>query len=345
MCIYLCKNIYYKEEIMKKSKSKLITGTLLSMMIIASLMLTGCEEKMTTIGMTQIVDHPSLNQCRQGVIDALAAAGYIEGENIAFDYQNAQGETTNASAIAQQFVSDNVDVILAISTPSAQSAYAAAIEKEIPVVFSAITDPVAAEIAAEDGSSLPFITGTSDEMPLPESFKLINALTPEATKVGILHSTSEVNSDVQLAQAREIAGDYGVEIIDMGITTTNEIASALDALLPQVDVMLNLTDNTIVSSMPLIAERCAEAGIPIYGSEDTQVPIGALASAGIDYYQLGLQTGEMIVKILEGESCENIEIERISEAMVTINTDVATELGIEIPESYSNAIFVTTEGE
>ena len=163
-------------------------------------------------------------------------------------------------------------------------------------------------------------------------------------KVGILHNTSEVNSDVLLALAESVAADRGMQVIDVGITSTNEIATALDTLLPQVDVVLTLTDNMVVSALPLIVQETQEAGIPLFGSEDSQVTAGSLASAGVDYYNLGLQTGAMIAAILDGTAAEDIPIEALTDCTITINTDVATALGITIPDDLMDtAVMVTTD--
>ena len=287
-------------------KLKKMTVIALCLIMIAGLAFAGCQKKddgKVTLGATQIVDHPALNACRQGALDKLAELGYVEGENLMLDYQDAQNDASVSSTIAQKFVSDKVDAILAISTPSAQSAYGAALADGIPVVFSAVTDPVAAEIANADGTPLDTMTGTSDQMPMDETFKLIKQLVPDAVKVGILHNTSEVNSDVLLVLANEVAAEYGMEIVDKGVTSTNDISMTVDAILPEIDVMLTLTDNMVVSSLPLILEKTYAAGIPVFGSEDSQVTRGSLASAGVDYYRLGLQTGEMIAKILRRNTC------------------------------------------
>lgn len=336
---------------MKNTKlTKLTLVVLCIIMLATTVVFTGCqkEDKSFTLGATQIVDHPALNACRQGAIDKLAELGYVEGENFIIDYQDSQGDPAVGSTIAQKFVSDKVDVILAISTPSAQAAYGAALADGIPVVFSAVTDPVAAEIANTDGSPLDTMTGTSDQMPMDETFKLIKQLTPDAVKVGILHNTSEVNSDVLLALAKQVAKANNMEIINKGITSTNDISLVLDAILPEIDVMLTLTDNMVVSALPLIVERANEAKIPIYGSEDSQVSRGSLASAGVDYYNLGLQTGAMIAKIFEGTPASEISIEVLQDAKVVINTEVAEMLGITIPDellSDDAVVKVVTEEE
>lgn len=284
------------------------------------------------IGITQIVEHPSLDLCRRGAIDKLAELGFIEGQNLKVTYQSAQGEMANATTIAQQFVADKVDVMLAIATPSAQAAYSASMGI-VPVVFSAVSEPAAAGLAGEGETNIAGVTGTSDKLPIAAMFKLIKDMTPNTAKVGILHNTGEVNSDMQLAESKELAPEYGFEIIDVGITSTNEMASALDTLLPQVDVVMNLTDNMVVSSLALEVQKCNEAKIPLFGSEDTQVTGGALASAGVDYYSLGQRNGEIIADILKGKKAEEIPIEISAQPMIVVSQQQAELLGLTIPDS------------
>jgi putative ABC transport system substrate-binding protein len=236
-----------------------------------------------------------------------------------------------------------VDAILAIATPCAQAAYAASMG-QIPLIFSAVSEPAAAGLVNADGTNLAGVTGTSDKLPVDATFKLIQQLTPNVKTIGILHNTGEVNSDVQLAQAKEIAPNYGFTIEDVGITSTNEISSALDTLLPKVDAVMNLTDNMVVSSLALIVQRCNEAKIPLYGSEETQVKKGALASAGVDYYALGQINGEMIAKVLTGTAAETIAIESLTEPTLIVNTDQTALLGLTIPDSLADsAQQVTTD--
>ncbi len=352
-----------KENIMKKYGKKVAVLGLALMMALAVFGFAGCSGTSTpsasvsagetpaaatpapteapsyTIGVTQIVEHPSLDLCRKGAIDKLAELGFTEGRNLTIKYQSAQGDMTIATTIGQQFVADKVDVILAIATPSAQASYAAAMGNT-PLVFSAVSEPAAAGLANADGSNIAGVTGTSDKLPVEATFDLIKALTPDAVKVGILHSTNEVNSDMQLAEAKSKAGGYGLEIIDVGITSTNEVASALDTLLPQVDVVMNLTDNTVVSALALEVQKCNEAKVPLYGSEDTQVKGGALASAGVDYYALGQKTGEMIAAILQGKAAESIPNEALKSPLLFANSDRLTALGLPVPDSLKDKIQV-----
>lgn len=285
-----------------------------------------------TIGITQIVDHPSLNLCRQGAIDKLAEMGFVEGQNLTINYEDAQNDSNIATTIAQQFISDGVDAIIAIATPSAQAAYAASMG-QIPIIFAAVSEPTAAGLTNEDGTNLVGVTGTSDKLPVEATFRLIQQLTPDVKTIGILHNTSEVNSDVQLAQAQEMAPEYGFTIEDVGVTSSNEISSALDALLPKVDAIMNLTDNMVVASLALIVQRCNDAMIPLYGSEDTQVTKGALASAGVDYYALGQITGEMVANVLLGTPAEEIPTAVLTEPMLIVNSDQVSLLGLTIPDS------------
>ena len=285
-----------------------------------------------TIGITQIVEHPSLDRIRQGVIDKLAELGYAEGDNFKIDYKSAQGDMAVATTIGQQFVADKVDAIVAIATPTAQAAYAASMGS-IPLVFSAVSEPVAAELCNADGSNIAGVTGTSDKLPVERMFDLIKQMVPGAKSIGILHSTGEVNSDMQLAEAKEKSGGYGFEIVDVGITSTNEMASALDTLLPQVDVVMNLTDNTVVGALALEVQKCNEKKIPLFGSEDTQVAGGALASAGIDYYTLGQNTGAMVAEVLEGKKPEEIRIQTSAEAMIAVSAEQAKFLGLTVPDA------------
>lgn len=357
-------NIYKENIMMKKYGKKVAVLAAVLMLALSVFSFAGCnpapapsaavtasenpaptqaptEAKVFTLGISQIVTHPALDACRQGAIDALKEKGFVEGQNLKIDYQNSEGDAAVASTIAQQFVSEKADVIMAISTPSAQSAVAAAMGK-IPVVFSAVTDPVVGGFANADGTNMPGVTGTSDALPIDGMLKLIKQLTPNAVNVGILHTTSEVNSDVQLAKARELAPNYGMTIVDAGITSTNEMGTALDTLLPKVDAVMNLTDNTVVSALALEIEKCNAAKKPLYGSEDSQVKAGALASAGIDYYSLGKKTGEMIAEILNGKAAENVAISTSDQTSVTINSDQVAALGITVPEELKSATTVKT---
>ena len=260
-----------------------------------------------TIGITQIVEHPSLDLCRQGAIDKLAELGFVEGQNLTIDYKSAQGEHVcryhDSPAVRIRQGKRYNGYIHAERAGRVRRGNG----QDSRYILGGIR-PAAAGFANEDGSNMAGVTGTSDALPVEAMLEIIKRFTPDAVNVGILHCTSEVNSDVQLRAKAKSLPPYGMKIVDVGITSTNEMATALDTLLPKVDVVMNLTDNTVVSALALEIQKCNEAKNPLYGSEDTQVKNGALASAGIDYYVLGQKTGEMIAEILNGKAAAEIPV-------------------------------------
>ena len=290
-----------------------------------------------TIGIGQFAEHGSLDNCREGFLQGLAEEGFVEGENLTVLYQNAQADGANSSQIATNFVGRNVDLICAIATPMAQSAYSAAMETEIPVIYTAVTDPVAAELATEDGAPLGNITGTSDELPVKAQLEMIRQILPEAKTIGIMYTTSEVNSESTIAQYKELAPDYGFEIVETGISSSADVSLAADSLLTQVDCMTNLTDNTVVASLPVILDKANALNIPVFGSEIEQVRIGCLAAMGLDYIELGKQTGHMAAQVLKGEAeASQMNYEVIEEAAFYGNSKVAENLGITLPEELTS---------
>ena len=290
-----------------------------------------------TIGIGQFAEHGSLDNCREGFLQGLAEEGFVEGENLTVLYQNAQADGANSSQIATNFVGRNVDLICAIATPMAQSAYSAAMETEIPVIYTAVTDPVAAELATEDGAPVGNITGTSDELPVKAQLEMIRQILPEAKSIGIMYTTSEVNSESTIAQYKELAPDYGFEIVETGISSSADVSLAADSLLTQVDCMTNLTDNTVVASLPVILDKANALNIPVFGSEIEQVRIGCLAAMGLDYIELGKQTGHMAAQVLKGEAeASQMNYEVIEEAAFYGNSKVAENLGITLPEELTS---------
>ncbi|HIZ59469.1 MAG TPA: ABC transporter substrate-binding protein [Candidatus Dorea faecipullorum] len=294
---------------------------------------SGSGEESYTIGISQFAEHGSLDNCREGFLQGLEEEGIVEGENLTVDYKNAAADMGTASQISDTFVSDKVDMICAIATPTAQSAYNAAMDTDIPVIYTAVTDPVAAELADEEGNPVGNVTGTSDELPIKAQLEMIRTMLPDAQKIGIMYTTSEANSISALETYKELAGDYDFEIVEKGITATADISLAADDLLSQVDCITNLTDNTVVASLPTILEKANEKGIPIFGSEIEQVKIGCLAAEGLDYIALGKQTGQMAAKVLKGEAeASELPYETITEPGFYVNTKVAENLGITVPE-------------
>lgn len=322
-----------------------VAAVLLSVAMIAAAV-TGCGSKDAgteakseskkagyTIGISQFAEHGSLENCRVGFLEGLEEEGIVEGENLTVTYKNAAADMGTAGQIADSFVSDKVDLICAIATPSAQTAYNAAMEKEIPVVYTAITDPVAAELAGKDGAPVGEVTGTSDKLPVEAQLKMIRELLPEAKTIGIMYTTSEANSVSAIKEYEAAVEEFGFKLETVGISTTADISLAAEELLSKVDCITNLTDNTVVSSLPTIIDKANGKNIPVFGSEVEQVKIGCLAAEGLDFVALGKQTGKMAAKVLKGEkTASEIHFETITESGLYVNTAVAEKLGITLED-------------
>ena len=246
-----------------------------------------------TVGIGQFAQHGSLDNCYQGFVEGLAEAGLVEGENLKIDLQNAQADMGIAQQIAAQFASAKVDMMVGIATPMAQACYNAA-AGAIPTIFTAVTDPVAAGFASADGTAAGEVTGTSDALPIKAQLETIRAMMPEASKIGILYTTSEVNSISAIEIYKSLAGDYGFEIVESGISTTADIPLALDALLGKVDCLTNLTDNTVVSALALVLDKANAAGKPVFGSEIEQVKLGCVVLA-----MLAIQTFMIVSGVIK----------------------------------------------
>ena len=284
------------------------------------------------IGIGQFAQHGSLDNCYTGFVEGLAEAGLVEGENLTIDPQNAQADMGIAQQIAAQFAAEKVDMMVGIATPMAQACYNAA-DGAIPTIFTAVTDPVAAGFVKEDGTAAGEVTGTSDALPVEAQLKMIRGMLPDATKIGILYTTSEVNSISAIAEYKALAPAYGFEIVESGISTTADIPLALDALLSKVDCLTNLTDNTVVSALALVLDKANAAGKPVFGSEIEQVKLGCAAAEGLDYIALGRQTGLMAAKVLKGEAkASEIPYEIITEPQLYVNSEALAKFGITLSD-------------
>lgn len=329
---------------MKKAVKKL--GIVLSLAACVGLMATGCggnkgaesqsdtaqTDKTYKIGINQFADHGSLDNCREGFIEGLRQAGFEEGVNIAFDYSNANADPGIANQIAESHVSTGVDLICAIATPSAQASYNAAEPKGIPVIYTAVSDPVAAGLATEENGSGMAVTGTSDLLPLEEQVAMIRQLMPEAKTIGVLYCTSEANSISNIARLEEIVPKYDFTLVTKGVSATADIPMATDAILNEVDCLTNLTDNTVVNSLSVVLDKANAKGIPVFGSEVEQVKLGCAAAANIDYYKLGIMTGQMAAKVLNGTDITTIPYEVITDNQLVVNSEVLEKFGLTVPE-------------
>ena len=281
-----------------------------------------------TVGIGQFAEHGSLDNCRTGFIEGLAEAGLVEGDNLTIIYQNAQADMGIAQQIAAQFAAKPVDLMVGIATPMAQACYNAAGDT-IPTIYTAVSDPVSAGFADANGKAAGEVTGTSDALPVAAQLATIRAMLPDAKAIGILYTTSEVNSLSTIETYKSLAPDYGFEIIESGISTSSDIPLALDALLPKVDCLTNLTDNTVVSALALVLDKANAAGKPVFGSEIEQVKLGCVAAEGLDYIALGRQTGLMAAKVLTGEAkASDMAYEVISDPSLYINSEALARFGI-----------------
>ncbi len=318
----------------------------IALMTLTAVLMTGCSSGTTasdvssgsyTIGIGQFAVHGSLDNCREGFLEGLAEEGFIEGENLTVLYENAQADSGLAAQIATNFAGQDADLICAIATPIAQSAYSVGRKNNIPVIYTAVTAPIEAELANADGTPVGEVTGTSDKLPVEQQLDMIRKILPDAKKIGIMYTTSEVNSAATLAEYKEKAPEYGFEIVESGISSAADIPLAADNILEQVDCLNNLTDNTVVSSLPLILSKAGAKNIPVFGSEIEQVKIGCLAAMGLDYVDLGKQTGHMAARILKGEAkASEMNFEIIEEAAFYGNEKVAENLGITFPDSLND---------
>ncbi|AQS03683.1 ABC transporter substrate-binding protein [Clostridium beijerinckii] len=281
------------------------------------------------IGVIQLVQHDALDASNKGFVDGLKEKGYEEGKNIKIEQQNAQGEQANAQTIAKQFTDAKKDLIFAIATPAVQAAYNST--KDIPIIFTAVTDPVKAEVAKDWKSSGTNVTGTSDKVPVDKQIELLKKLLPNAKTVGVIYNTSETNSVTQVDELKAAADKQGLAVKEIGVTNVNEINQNLASALGQIDVLYTPTDNTVASGYALVGKLCLDKNVPIIGAEEAVVNKGGLASIGIDYYKLGKEAGYKAAEVLDGKKPSDVEISTLSDMSFTINTDVVKKLNITLP--------------
>lgn len=303
----------------------------------------GKAAKHLKIGVIQYATHPSLDNCYAGFQAGLEQSGYRDGKNITIDFQNAQGDSSNADLIAKNMVSKKYDLIMAIATPAAMSAYSAGKSTDIPVVFNSVSDAVAAGIVQSNEKPGVNCTGSSDVLPLEQQMKMIRAFLPKAKKIGVLYTTSEPNSVSQLAKFKGLAPKYNFEIIGVGVTAASEVAAAAaTAILKGADCINNFTDNNVVDNLSTVLKAANSAKIPVFGSEEEQVKNGCLASESIDYKALGAETGKMAAKILRGEAkASELPVFMSKDCAPVYNPTVMKNLGLTLPDEYAKAAAVS----
>lgn len=308
----------------------------ISLILILAFSTFGCSSStdQVSIGIVQIVEHPALDAAREGFLEVLNDNGYVEGKNLVIDYQNAQGDQSTLQSIANKFASANHDMILAIATPSAQAV--AGSTQTIPILITAVTDPVSAKLVDSLEKPGTNVTGTTDMNPIDKQFELLMQLVPTAKKIGIIYNAGEVNSQVQVTIAKEVAKTMNLEILEATVATSADVLQAAQSFIGRVDAIYVPTDNTVVSAAQSVIQVTNENKIPLISGESSVVDAGGLATIGINYKNLGMQTGEMALKVLEGAKPQEMPIEYQKDFDIVINEETAKLIGIEIPQELLN---------
>ncbi|WP_051188471.1 ABC transporter substrate-binding protein [Proteocatella sphenisci] len=312
----------------------------LAVIISMTLVLAGCsqgeskgepapEAKKLKIGITQIIDHPALNASRDGFVQRLEELG-IEAD---ISMQDAQGDIANAQMIAEKFASDDVDLILSIATPTSQAAQNATKEAAIPVIFTAVSDPVFSGLLNNPEAPEANLTGVTDEISLENRramFEILKELNPEMKSVGVVFNTGESNSQVQIEDIEKVAAEFDIKVEKVGIAGITDINQALESLAKKSDAMMLINDNMIASSMELIAKTAKEKGIITISGDSSHVDSGALISVGISYFDLGVQAADMAKLILvEGTEISKIPVQSSKDFIKKVNTDTLNALGLD----------------
>ena len=335
-----------------KKITKKILSIVLALVFVCGV-LTGCGDKKGSegggaadgeklqIGVVQYMSHPSLDNCYQGIEEALLAE---YGDNVEIDHQIGSDASADADCetYAKMMVANDYDMIIAIATPAAISAYAATEASDIPVIFCAVSDPVSAQLVESLETPGGATTGTADILDMEAQVDIIQAFQPDVKTIGVLYTTSEANSITQLEMLKEVASAKGINIEASGVQSASDIPSAAAALVQKVDCVNNFTDNNVVNNLQVLIEAANGAGIPVYGSEIEQVKNGCLASASIDYVAMGRDTGDMAIEVLNGGDISTLSVRTSSETTPVVNTEVMSALGLILPAEYEGAEMVTT---
>ena len=289
------------------------------------------EAETLRIGIIQPMEHESLDGAREGFVQALADHGYTDGDTIVLDYQNAQGDSSALLTISQRFVGDDCDLVLAIGTGAAQSI--ASQTSEIPVLITAVTDPVDAGLVQSSEAPGTNVTGTNDMNPIREQLELIPEILPDAQTVGLLYTSSEDNSILQIEEAKAILEEMNLDYVEQTVTGSNDVQQAVQSIVTRCDAIYIPTDNTFASAMPLVGSVVMESGTPVICGATGMVEAGGLITLGLNYYNLGYQTGEMAVQVLEGADPASMPVQSQNQYDYVVNEEMLSALGMELPQS------------
>ncbi|WP_186417854.1 ABC transporter substrate-binding protein [Bosea sp. CS1GBMeth4] len=304
-------------------------GSGLALALLAGTAAFAQQAQKVTVAVTAIVEHPALDAARDGVRKALEEAGYKDGANLTFRYESAQGSPATAAQIAQKFAGENPNVIVAIATPSAQAVVTAT--QTIPVVFTAVTDPVAAQIVKDRQAPGGNVTGISDFSPLEAQFDLIKELVPSARKIGVVYNPGEANSVALLNAVKALAPARNLQIVEASAGRTADVSAAAQNLVGKVDAIYLPTDNTIISALGTVLAVGADNKLPVFTGDTESVQKGSVASIGFDYFQVGVETGAVVVRVLKGEKPGTIPVRNASGSNLVVNAKAAAAMGVTIP--------------
>ncbi|MBE6881434.1 MAG: ABC transporter substrate-binding protein [Oscillospiraceae bacterium] len=305
------------------------------MALVMMLAVSGCsgesDSDVVKIGVIQFMQHASLDEAYQGFVDGLAEAGYVEGENLKIDFQNASGEVSNCQQICDIFANSGIDLALAIATPAAQSAVNVFQETDVPVFFTAVTDAVGAGLVESNEAPGKNVTGTLDMPVIADQIAVIKDVLPDAQKLAILYTSSEPNSAIQADEAKLAAEALGMEVIIQTSSSSNDIPQVISSVVGSADAIYIPSDNAFASAMATVNHTAVENQIPVFCAVEAMIAEGGIATTAIDYYELGKQTAAQAVRVLNGESASEIAVETQKECALVVNKTFAESVGVEVP--------------
>ena len=326
---------------MMKNKNLLATIIALTVMVVAALFLTQKEQNNSTnstekvkIGVLQFVTHDSLDEIYKGIKAGLEEGGYTTTENLSIDFMNAEGDQSQVQTMSKKLVDNGNELLIGIATPAAQGLANAT--TELPIIMGAVTDPVGANLVTDLKNPGGNITGVSDQTPVADTVSLIKEITPDAKTIGVLYSSNEDNSKIQVAEFKAAAEEAGYTVLEYAVASSNELASTVEVASSKVDALFTPVDNTVASSFSTVVSVANKSKTPIFTSVEDMVEGGGIASVTLSQYDLGVATGKMTAKILDGANPADTPVQIFNEGTVVVNQKVAKELGITLSDDVIN---------
>ncbi|HEM4742374.1 TPA: ABC transporter substrate-binding protein [Streptococcus suis] len=322
---------------MLKNKNLLATIVALTVIVVAALFLTQKEQNNSTnstekvkIGVLQFVTHDSLDEIYKGIKAGLEEGGYTTTDNLEIDFMNAEGDQSQVQTMSKKLVDNGNELLIGIATPAAQSLANAT--TELPIIMGAVTDPVGANLVTDLKNPGGNITGVSDQTPVADAVSLIKEITPDAKTIGVLYSSNEDNSKIQVAEFKAAAEEAGYTVLEYAVASSNEIAATVEVASSKADVLFTPVDNTVASAFSTVVSVANKTKTPIFTSVEDMVEGGGIASVTLSQYDLGVATGKMAAKILDGANPADTPVQIFNEGTVVVNQKVAKELGITLSD-------------